>query len=97
MPSMSKVNLETITDTQLWYKILPLNGFNLIGGKQKTSQETDKSLRKFLEPSKKTKVVHIDNSLEFGKSCEDLSWNHRTSTLPLDPKQMAMLSESCEE
>ena len=22
----------------------------------------------------------MDNSLEFGKSCEDLSWNHRTLT-----------------
>ena len=28
----------------------------------------------------KPKVINADNSLEFGKSCEDLSWNHRTST-----------------
>ena len=48
--------------------------------KTKTSQETEKSLRKFLEPSEKPKVIYADNSLEFGKSCEDLSWNHRTST-----------------
>ena len=27
-----------------------------------------------------TKVIYIDNSLEFGKACEDLSWNHCTST-----------------
>ena len=46
----------------------------------KTSQETDKSLRRFLEPSQKPKVIYADNSLEFGKSCEELSWNHRTST-----------------
>ena len=46
----------------------------------KTSQETETSLRKFLEPSEKTKVIHTDNSLEFGKSCEDSSWNHCTST-----------------
>ena len=45
--------------------------------KTETSQEKEKSSRKFLEPSK---VVHTHNSLEFGKSCEDLSWNHRTST-----------------
>ena len=32
---MRKENLQTITDTQSWYKILPLNGFNLIGAKQK--------------------------------------------------------------
>ena len=48
--------------------------------KTKTSQETEKSLRKFLEPSEKPKIICTDNSLEFGKSCEDLSWNHRTST-----------------
>ena len=46
----------------------------------KTSKETEKSLRKFLEPSQKTKVTCTDNSLEFGKSCEDLLWSHRTST-----------------
>ena len=40
----------------------------------------NKSLRKFLEPSKKTKVTYTDNSLEFGKSCEEPSWNHCTST-----------------
>ena len=48
--------------------------------KTKTSQETEKSLRKFLEPTRKPKVIYTDNSLEFGKSCEDLSWNHCTST-----------------
>ena len=47
----------------------------------KTSHETEKSLQKFLEPSQKPKVFHTGNSLEFDKSCEDLSWNHRTSTL----------------
>ena len=26
------------------------------------------------------KVMYTDNSLEFGKACEDLSWNHCTST-----------------
>ena len=48
--------------------------------RNQTSQETERSLRKFLEPSEKPKVIYTDNSLEFGKSCEDLSWNHRTST-----------------
>ena len=28
----------------------------------------------------KLKVIGTDNSLEFGKACEDLSWNHCTST-----------------
>ena len=41
--------------------------------KTKTSQETEKSLRKFLEPSRKPKGIKTFKSLEFGKSCEDLS------------------------
>ena len=48
--------------------------------KNKTSQETQRSLRKFLEPERKPKVIYTDNSFEFGKACEDLSWNHCTST-----------------
>ena len=48
--------------------------------KTKTSQETEKSSRKFFEPSKKPKVIYTVNSVEFGKSCEHLSWNHRSST-----------------
>ena len=35
----------------------------------------------FLEPSQKPKVMYTDSSLDFGKSCEALSWNHGTSTL----------------
>ena len=45
-----------------------------------TSQETQKSLKKFLEPTRKPKVIYTNDSLEFGKSCEELSWNHCTST-----------------
>ena len=48
--------------------------------KNKTSQETQRSLQKFLEPERKPKVTYTDNTLEFGKACEDLSWNHCTST-----------------
>ena len=48
--------------------------------KTKTPQETQRSLQKFLEPNRKPKVIYTDNSLEFGKVCEDLSWNHCTST-----------------
>ena len=39
-----------------------------------------RSLQQFLEPDGKSKVIYTDNSLEFGKACEDLSWNHCTST-----------------
>ena len=48
--------------------------------KTKTSQEPQRSLQKFLEPERNPKVIYTDNSLEFGKACEDLSWNHCTST-----------------
>ena len=64
--------------------------------KTKTSQETEKSLRKILEPSHKPKVIYTDNSLEFGLSCEDL---HGTIELQhlIDPRQMALLKEPYEE
>ena len=48
--------------------------------KVKTSEETEKSSQKFLGPTWKPKVIHTDNSLKFGKSSEDLSWNYCTST-----------------
>ena len=48
--------------------------------KTKNSQGTQRSLQKFLEPQRNPKVIYTDNSLEFGKACEDLSWNHCTST-----------------
>ena len=48
--------------------------------KTQTSEETEKSLQKFLEPTWNIEVNYTDNSLEFGKACEDLSWNHCTST-----------------
>ena len=64
--------------------------------KNKTSLETQRSLQKFLEPERKTKVVYTDNSLEFGKACEDLSWNfarlHHT-----DRRLMILRKEQCAE
>ena len=47
---------------------------------EQNSQETQRSLQKFLELERKPKVIYTDNSLEFGKACEGLSWNHCTST-----------------
>ena len=40
------------------------------------SQETQRSLQKFLEPNRKPEIIYTDNSMEFGKACEDLSWHH---------------------
>ena len=58
----------------------PPNGSSRIRAKQKLHQETQRSLQKFLDPMRKPEVIYTDNSLEFGKACEDLSWNHCTST-----------------
>ena len=43
--------------------------------KTKTSQETQRSLQKFLEPTRKPKVIYTDNSLEFDKALESLFVN----------------------
>ena len=38
---------------------------------KRTSQQTERSSRKFLGPPEKPKVIYTDHSLEFGNSCED--------------------------
>ena len=62
----------------------------------KNSQEIQKSLMMFLEPMRKPKVIHNDNTLEFDKSCEELSGitvrQHHT-----DQKQMGLPKEQCAE
>ena len=65
---------------QSWCRTWPLTESRHIRVKQKTSQETQRSLQNFLEPDRNPKVIYTENSLEFGKACEDLSWNHCTST-----------------
>ena len=77
---MKIVNLETIIDMQSWCRTWPPNGSSRILAKQKLGRKHKRSLQKFLEPDRKPEVIYTDNSLEFGKACEDLSWNHCTST-----------------
>ena len=74
---MKDVNLDTIIDTLWWYKTGQHSGHNRTHVKRKFHRKT---IQKFLEPTRKPKVIYTDNSLEFGKACEDLSWNHCTST-----------------
>ena len=74
------MNLETITRYAIVVQDLATQWIQSYPCKTKTSQETRRSLQKFLEPNRKPKVIYSDNSLEFGKPCEDLSWNHCTST-----------------
>ena len=60
--------------------VRPLNGPRHIRA-NKISQVTQRSLQKFLDPERKPKVIICsNNSLEFCKACEDLSWNHCTSS-----------------
>ena len=72
------MNQETISGTLSWYKILPLTGVSLIRVKQNFSGD-GKEFTKVPRAVAKNKLFS-ENALEFGKSCEDLSWNHRTST-----------------
>ena len=46
----------------------------------KTVQEISNSSQKFLPSDFKPGMIHIDNSLEFIRACEDLCWNHDKST-----------------
>ena len=71
------MNLGTITFALSWYKFSPLSGIRV---KPKLHRRR-KNLRKFPEPSQKPKVINTDNLLEFSNYCEELSWNHRTTTL----------------
>ena len=64
--------------------------------KTKTSQEKQRSLQKFLEPDRKPEVIYTDNSLELGKACEHLSWNHCTST-PHRSETNGIAKEQCAE
>ena len=56
--------------------------------KTKTSQETQRILQKFPEPDRKPEVIYTDNSLEFGKACEDLSPGIIVRQHHTDQKQM---------
>ena len=70
------VNLETIIDMPSWW---PPNGSSHIRAKHKFLRKP-KGACKRSDPHRKPKVIYTENSLEFGAACEDLSWNHCTST-----------------
>ena len=70
------VSFETIIDMQSWCRTWPPNGFRRIRAKQKLLRKHKGACKS----SWKLKVIYTDNSLEFGKACEELSWNHCTST-----------------
>ena len=65
---------------QSWCRTWPPNGSSRIRAKQKLLRKDNGACKSSWEPNRKPKVIYTDNSLEFGKACEDLSWNHCTST-----------------
>ena len=72
---MKVANLETIIEMHSWCRTWPPNGSSRIRAKPKLLRKRKGDCKSSLP-----KVIHTDNSLEFGKACEDLSWNHCTST-----------------
>ena len=77
---MKDVNLETNIGSLSWYKTWQLSGSNLYPCKNKNFSDNGKELTKVLRADEEPKVMYTDNSLEFGKSCEELCWNHCTPT-----------------
>ena len=78
---MTIANLETITRTQSWCRTQPLNGSRHIRARPKLHKKPREACKSSWNPrGNQTKVIYTDNSLECGKACEDLSWNHCTST-----------------
>ena len=61
---------------QSWCKTWLPNGSSRIRARQKLLRKCKSSW----SGNGKPKGIYTDNSLEFGKACEDLSWNHCTST-----------------
>ena len=74
------MNHGTIADTLSWYKILLLNGFSLIRVKRRLHMIRREVCENSWSRHTNLKLFKTDNSMELGKECEDLSWNHRTST-----------------
>ena len=72
------VNLGTITDMLPWYKFSPLSGILV---KPKPHRRRRRIYERLQKKSQKAKVTYTDKSSEFGMHCEELSWNHRTTTL----------------
>ena len=51
-----------------------------ISMQNKNFTRNPEKLAKVPGPDRNPEVIYTDNSLEFGEACEDLSWNHCTST-----------------
>ena len=89
---MKDVNLETITDTQLWCKIWPLNGFNLIHAKRNVPRKHERVYESFLSRHKSQKLFTLTIRWNLEKlvkiSPGIIARLHR-----IDPRRMVLLME----
>ena len=74
------LNIETIDDARSWHKILPLNGLNRIRARQKNFSGDRQEFKKVPRAVGKTESYSYRQFIGIWKSCQRLSWNHRTST-----------------
>ena len=63
-----------------WCRIYLLDGSRRIRAKTKLHKKPREACKSSWNPRGNQKSFYTDKSLEFGKACEDLSWNHCTST-----------------
>ena len=78
---MRNVNRETFIDTLSWYKILPLSKFCVVRVKRNLQKRLKRIWKSYSSNHRSQKLfIQTSNSFEFVKSCEELLWNHRTST-----------------
>ena len=77
---MKDVNLENNHRYAVVVQDLPPNGFSRIRAKQKLLRKHKGACKSSWSPIGSLKSFSLKNSLEFGKACEDLSWNQCTST-----------------
>ena len=89
---MKDVNLETITDVQLWCKIWLLNGFNRIHAKHNVPRKQERVYESFLSRHKSQKLFTLTIRWNFAKLVKNC---HGIITLQhsVDPRRMVLLIE----
>ena len=75
----SQRNAVTVQDLASWTQCCQCNIY--LTRNDENQEDNEGSLQKFLESNEKpVQLICTDNSLECGKGCEDLQWNHCAST-----------------
>ena len=93
---MNLVKMETITNTLLWCKILLLNGFNLIGAKQKKDMRLRKVYQNSWSRRTDRKLYTQTTRCNLGKRVK--VYHGITALIHLiDPRQIASLKEPFEK